>query len=583
MRDMKPDEIEQPVHVPSEGEPFELLDEVALCARASGMDMGRVRELADFARERDQSLVEVMVERGGASEAALLCGLSELLGLRYIEDESLEISDEVIDAVSPGLATRYRLIPVELAGTTLRVAGSDPFNWRVWDDLMHFVGRPIEKSLATRQTISRLMKANYGVGADVVERLIAERSAQDLEVVSPISRQEAEDDAANEPTVVNLVSQLLSEAIQAGATDIHLEPYESRYRIRCRIDGMLEDISVPAAVSQLRLAVISRIKIMSNLDITEKRLPQDGRCHISFNGQDYDLRVSILPGVYGESVVIRLQTRQMVRLELETLGFRAEEQEKMAQLVSLPHGLLLVTGPTGSGKTTSLYTFLNRINTPTTKIITVEDPVEYWMEDIIQMQVHEDIGFTFARALRGMLRHDPDVLLVGEIRDRETADIAIRASLTGHLVFATLHTNDAASAVTRMLDIGIEPFLVSSSTIGILAQRLVRKICGNCRCETPANAMTQLEQDLVAQHPSVTLYRGAGCEQCRFTGYRGRTAVCEVLEMSPAIREMVQQRQSADKIRDQAMSEGMTALRESGMLAVLSGLTTMEEVMRVTH
>ncbi|MGE5608221.1 MAG: GspE/PulE family protein, partial [Bacillota bacterium] len=449
------------------------------------------------------------------------------------------------------------------------------------------LGRELEKVICPRSVITRMLKASYGIGADTVQRMLAERSAGDLQVVGGQTTDlSSEEQAANEPTVVNLVNQILAEAIRANATDIHFEAYEEKYRVRYRIDGMLEDVSMPVSVKQLRLALVSRIKIMSNLDITEKRLPQDGRCQVSLGGQEYDLRVSILPGMHGEAVVIRLQSRQMVKLDLEMLGFDAEEQQKVNQLISRPHGLILVTGPTGSGKTTTLYTCLSRINTPLVKIVTIEDPVEYWMENILQMQVHEEIGFTFARALRSMLRHDPDVMLVGEIRDRETADIAIRSSLTGHLVFATLHTNNAASAFARLIDVGVEPFLVASSVIGVVAQRLVRKVCPQCRRKVVVEQLSEYERQMMREAGcggELELWEGQRCEACRFTGYRGRTAVAETLLVTSGIRRLVQQREPAERIKELACREGMKTLRESALAAVGEGKTTMAEMMRVTQ
>jgi type II secretory ATPase GspE/PulE/Tfp pilus assembly ATPase PilB-like protein len=325
---------------------------------------------------------------------------------------------------------------------------------------------------------------------------------------------------------------------------------------------------------------------MSKLDITEKRLPQDGRCQVSMGTQQYDLRISILPGIYGEAVVIRLQSRQMVDLDLEALGFEAEEQHKIERLIHRSYGLMLVTGPTGSGKTTTLYTCLHKINQPHIKIVTIEDPVEYWMDNILQMQIHDSIGFSFGRALRSMLRHDPDVMLVGEIRDRETADIAVRSSLTGHLVFSTLHTNDAASAMTRMIDIGIEPFLVASSVLGVLAQRLVRKVCLHCREEISSDKLGYFEQQLLrsaGHQEDMKLWQGRGCEKCRFTGYRGRTAIGETLLVSPAIRTLVQQRAPAEHIKQIACREGMQTLRKNALRAAQTGKTNIMEVLRVTQ
>ena len=570
----------------SEHRPFEILDEVRLCARAAGLDAARVRELAHFAAERERPLIDVLVERGGVSEFELIREVAGLLELPLLAREPEEIPDSIRSAVSPALAIRHHVMPIEKRDGKLRVAWWDPFDWQRWDEFAQLLGRPVEMVLCPRPIIEKMLKANYGIGADTVERLLAESPDTVMHVRGPVTTDLSEEEAANEPTVVNLVNQILTEAIRMNATDIHLEPYEGRYRVRYRIDGMLEDISVPPSVSKLRLAIVSRIKIMSNLDITEKRLAQDGRCQVALAGQDYDLRISILPGIYGEAVVIRLQTRQMVKLDLDSLGFETEEQAKVDDLIGRPYGLMLVTGPTGSGKTTTLYTCLGKISRPESKIITIEDPVEYWIEDILQMQVHEAIGFTFARALRHMLRHDPDIMLVGEIRDRETADIAIRSSLTGHLVFATLHTNDAASAATRLIDIGIEPFLVASSVHGILAQRLVRRICRDCKCAVQAASLTRFEQETVRRMSELKdsdLWQGNGCEHCRFTGYRGRRAVGEVLVVSPAIRQLIQQSEPAEVIKAMACREGMRTLRDTALLAARTGSTTLSEVLRVTQ
>jgi type II secretory ATPase GspE/PulE/Tfp pilus assembly ATPase PilB-like protein len=560
-------------------------DEITMCAEAAGVPEDRVREVAGFARGRNQSLVRALVERGKVDESQLLRGLAKLLNLPFIE-EDVQVPAEVRSQISPALAMRHSVLPLREVNGLLQVACSDPFDWRQWDDLCHVVGRPLQQVLCPRPLITKMLKSGYGVGADTIHRMLAGRTpAGGPGQGAKVNDLSTEEQAANEPTVVNLVNQILSDAIRAGATDIHFEAYEDRYRIRYRVDGMLEDVSMPASVNLLRLALVSRVKIMSNLDITEKRLPQDGRCQVSLGGNDYDLRVSILPGVYGEAVNIRLQSRQMVKLDLEALGFEPDDRDKIDRLIARPHGLVLVTGPTGSGKTTTLYTCLGKITTPAVKVVTIEDPVEYRTENILQMQVHEEIGFTFARALRSMLRHDPDIMLVGEIRDRETADIAIRSSLTGHLVFATLHTNDAASAFTRLTDIGIEPFLAASSTIGVIAQRLVRKVCRHCARPVPVEAATLAESRLLgdaANAPSHVV-EGRRCEHCRFTGYLGRTVISEVLPASAQIRRLVQERRSSDTIKAAACEEGMRTLRESAMDAVRKHRTTVAEALRATQ
>ncbi|MCY2951751.1 MAG: GspE/PulE family protein [Planctomycetota bacterium] len=565
-----------------------IVDEVTLCAEASGLDIDRVRELSDFARDRQRSMIEVLVEKGQIDEPTLLKGLAEQLELPFLGQEIKQLGPEILASISPALAIRHHVIPLEEVDGRLQVACWDPLDGQMWDDLCQVMGRALDKVICPRPIIDRMLKASYGIGADTVQRMLADRGEKDIQVVGAktTNLSSSEEAAANEPTVVNLVNQVLADAIRANATDIHFEAYEEKYRVRYRIDGMLEDVSMPVSVKLLRLALVSRIKIMSNLDITEKRLPQDGRCQASLGGQDYDLRISILPGVHGEAVSIRLQNRQMVKLDLEALGFEATERQKINQLIVRPHGLILVTGPTGSGKTTTLYTCLSKINIPSVKIETIEDPVEYWMENILQMQVHEEIGFTFARALRSMLRHDPDVMLVGEIRDRETADIAIRSSLTGHLVFATLHTNDAASAFTRLLDIGIEPFLVASSVIGVVAQRLVRKVCPLCKRRVLAESLDDFGRQMMQAAgcgEEVKLWEGQRCESCRFTGFRGRSAVAEVLPVTPGIRRLVQQREPAERIKELACLEGMRTLRESAILGVKEGKTTLAEVLRVTQ
>ena len=565
----------------------EPLGEIALCAAAAGMQEAQVRELAVFASQRGERLIDSLVARAGVDELALARGLGRLLDLPVLESELTGIPPDILAQVPPTLAASHQVIPLAQANGKLRVACWDPFDWQGWDDLAYLLGLPLEKVLAPRSLIIRMINANYGLGADTVARLVATDTRESIappagQLVTDLS----EEEAANEPTVVNLVNRILSEAIRSNATDIHFEPHEGRYRIRYRIDGMLEDVPTPSNIHVLRLAVVSRIKIMSGLDITEKRLPQDGRARVALAGQNCDLRMSVLPGIHGEAVVIRIQNRQVVQLDLSALGFEDHERQAIDRLISRPHGLFLATGPTGSGKTTTLYTCLLKVCSPQIKIVTIEDPVEYWMDDVLQMQVHEGIGFSFATALRSMLRHDPDVMLVGEIRDLETAEIAIRSALTGHLVLASLHTNDAASAVTRLCDIGIESFLVASSVQGILAQRLVRRVCPNCREEVLPDSLDEFSRAMLGSLPlgdNSVLVRPKGCESCRFTGFRGRMAVGEVLTVSAAIRRLIQQRESADAVKEAACREGMRLLRDNAMRAAAGGKTTISEALRVTQ
>lgn len=548
------------------------MDELRILALASGVDEDRVRELAELADRTGQSPLRILVERESVDEQGLLRRLADDLGLTIWTRPSEAIPTQVIERLPASLATRYEVFPVGVEGGELVLVTHDPFEWRRWDELVHLIDAPVRRVLAPRNLIAGLIKTYYGLGADTVERLMEGRGDQELQVADAGTDLSGEE-AANEPTVVNLVNKILSEAIVANATDIHFEPYDSKYRVRYRIDGMLEEVSIPVSVKFLKSAMVSRLKIMSHLDITEKRLPQDGRARVNLGNSEYDLRVSILPGVYGEAINIRLQSRQMVQLELPGLGFQPSEQAKVESLIDRPHGLVLVTGPTGSGKTTTLYTCLSRINKPETKIITIEDPVEYWMDDVLQMQVHEEIGFDFSRALRSMLRHDPDVMLIGEIRDRDTADITIRSALTGHLVFATLHTNDAVGAVSRLLDIGIEPFLAASSISGIVAQRLVRRVCSECKELKTTEGLAELEQSWV----------GRGCKACRHSGYRGRTVVAEVMPVTAAIRELIQTRAPADRIKEEAKRAGMQTLYDSAVQAVRDGRTTLAEAMRITQ
>ncbi len=564
----------------------EVQDEVSLCAKAAGMTIDRALELASFARERRESLLEAMLARTDVDEGQFLHRLATLVGVPYLHREVEQVDDDVLDRISPAMAARYEVMPIEDAGGTLRVACWNPFDWQGWDEFAHIADQPLERILCSRSRIDEMIKANYGIGAAAVDHLVSAGGIEQASNVSSAATDLSAEDAANEPTVVNFVNRVLVEAINADATDIHFEPYDKKYRIRYRIDGMLEDVPIPPSLETLRYAIVSRVKIMSGLDITEKRLPQDGRAQVSLGGQTCDLRVSILPGVHGEGVVIRVQNRQTVKLDLGALGFREDERSAIGRLIARPHGLILVTGPTGSGKTTTLYTCLSNVRSPRTKIITIEDPVELWMDGMLQMQVHEDIGFTFARALRSMLRHDPDIMLVGEIRDNETAEIAIRSALTGHLVFATLHTNDAASAVARLGDIGIEPFLLASSLQGVLAQRLVRRVCLDCRKKITPEQLDDYGRAVLARAAlgsETTLWRGEGCEACRFTGYRGRMVVGELLLVSAEIREMIQQREPASRIRALARRQGMTTLHESALLAVREEHTALAEVMRVTQ
>lgn len=455
--------------------------------------------------------------------------------------------------------------PMEWRGGALVVALPDPDDIQTIDDLRLFLQCDVVPVPAEASEIAEALRRHYGVGAETLEELSADGQGERAVKIEGAEELESRSEDAS---VIKFVKQVFLEAFDARATDIHVEPYEGELRIRRRIDGILYEAAVPPSVKNFQSSILSRIKVMANLDIAERRLPQDGRIRVKVGGSDLDLRVSVLPTPLGESVTIRLLTGKAF-LDLEHLGFFKKDMEYLESALRKPHGIALLTGPTGSGKTTTLYAFLSKINRQEQKIITIEDPIEYQIRGITQVQVQPKIGLDFAAGLRSMLRHDPDVMMVGEIRDLETAEIAIRVALTGHLVFSTLHTNDAPGSVTRLLDMGLEPYLVASSLECVIAQRLVRMICAKCK---------QVESESGGNR----IFRGKGCEDCHFTGFRGRTVIYEILEVSRDIRDSILNRVSADRIREKALAQGMRPLRQCGFEKVFAGLTTPEEVMRVT-
>ncbi|MDP2939567.1 MAG: ATPase, T2SS/T4P/T4SS family [Candidatus Omnitrophota bacterium] len=525
-----------------------------------------------------------LIKLGFATEEEIWPILSEQLEIDYVKLKEIKIDHEAIKKVPAKLVYHYKLMPIKLTEDTLTIAVNNPLDIHVLDEVGLLVGMKIKAVLAGEKDILEAIRKYYGVGAETIEQII------DSEGVNERALPKTEDieDLATDASIGKFVNQILLEAYKDRATDIHIEPYEDELRVRYRIDGILYDAKVPPTIKHFQSAINSRIKIMAGLNIAEKRLPQDGRIKVKVGDVDLDLRVSFLPTPFGESVVIRLLSSAIL-YSLEDLGLSQGDLKILDSLIKKPHGIIFVTGPTGSGKTTTLYACLSKINKTENKILTIEDPIEYQLLGITQIQVYPRIGLTFAQGLRSMLRHDPDIMMVGEVRDFETAEITIRVALTGHLVFSTLHTNDAATAITRLLDMGIEPYLVSSSVECFIAQRLVRLICPECKFQVPVKEQLFKEEilkefDLADVDLSkLEIFEGKGCEACKFTGYKGRTGIYEFLVVNDAIREMVLQRLPANQIKKKAVSLGMRTLRQDGWQEVTKGITTVSEVIRVTQ
>jgi len=530
---------------------------------------------------------------GYITEDVLLAFLGKQCGVSYVSlSEYGEIGEEVIRSVPESIARHQTLIPIELDGRTLTIAMSDPLNVFAIDDLRLMTGKEVNVVIASETEIKNAIEKYYGARGSI-ENILKEmelsvKDEANVEVVKKTNAG-AEDiialeAAGEEAPIIKIVNFLLAGAVKAGASDIHIEPYEKTLRVRYRIDGVLHEVSAPP--KKLQNAVASRLKIMASLDIAERRLPQDGRIKIRVLDKEVDLRVSVLPTSFGEKVVMRILDASSLCLDLTKLGFEPDALSVYKKNIEVPYGIILVTGPTGSGKSTTLYSTLSTLNYPDRNIITIEDPVEYVLQGINQVQAKPDIGLTFAAGLRAFLRQDPDIIMVGEIRDTETAEIAINAALTGHLVFSTLHTNDAPGAVTRLNNMGIEPFLTTSTVIMVVAQRLVRVICKHCKepYEVPADFVSSIgvKAEYIKGKKKVTLYRGKGCDNCSSTGYRGRTACFEVMEINDDIRELVLNRESTHIIKAKARERGMVTLRETAIKKLLAGITTVEEVMRVT-
>ncbi len=514
-----------------------------------------------------------------AKEAVFLEKFAAVLGLEYVDLAKVRPTDEALQLLPARAVYQYNALPLQIAGETLIVALADPLNTAAADGIRLACRKPVRIRLAPYEDIDKAIKKYYGVGAEAIEAMIEDGRYDVSDTEANISKIDV-NEMGQEASIVRFVNQIIAEADRQGATDIHVEPMESELRIRYRIDGMLHKVDVPPQINRLKAAIISRLKVMANLDIAEKRLPMDGRIGIRLNSEDIDIRVSTCPTAYGESVSLRLLQKAGNFVQLKDLGMSERDLNLTKKLIARPNGIILVTGPTGSGKSTSLYAFLHEINRVDVRIMTAEDPIEYEMAGINQVLVRSDIGLTFARALRAFLRQDPDIIMVGEIRDAETAEIAINASLTGHLVFSTLHTNDAAGAFARLVDMGAEPFLVASAVAGVLAQRLARRLCPACRRQL---ALKEGWWDQPTPPPQDYVYEPVGCDACGQKGYRGRGAIFELLNVSEAIGSKIIAHASSAEIRKLAMEEGMATLRQDGWRKVFNGFTSVGELMRVTE
>jgi type II secretory ATPase GspE/PulE/Tfp pilus assembly ATPase PilB-like protein len=524
-----------------------------------------------------ESIDKMLAKESLVRDVDILQELSKLTNIPFHHIADFDIKKESIVKVQPRIAIRYNIVPVKLSGGTITLATCEVPAIATVDSLRMLLNMAIDWVLCTETDITKSIKHFYGLGAETIDNIVEETGAK-VDVQSTDVSVESADAG-----IVRFVNQIIGEAIRMEATDIHIEPFENKLRVRYRIDGILQDVPIPKGAPQLKKAIASCLKIMADLNIAEKRKPHDGRISVRSGGDDFDLRVSILPSSHGETACLRILNRKTMFIDIEHLGLTGAQLPLLNYLSDLPHGVILLTGPTGSGKTTTLYAVLSRINKNDVKIITVEDPIEYQMEGISQIQVHSQIGLTFANILRSILRHDPDIILIGEIRDMETADIAVRASLTGHLVFSTLHTNDAPSAITRLTDMGVEPYLISSCLEGAIAQRLVRRICAACREEmTPDETILA---EIASAYPDrikgAKFYKGRGCPDCNFTSYRGRLAIFEIMVLNDAIRGMIVHQRPSNEIKHKAIENGLVTLRKDGWRAVLDGNTSIDEVVRV--
>ncbi len=553
-------------------------------------EMGKISELDIQEALQDQkarggAIGKILSDKGLVTDEDLRIAIAKQSGMEPVNLDEIVMTSDLLDMVPAHVAETYQVIPVDFDGSVLTLALADPQNVSALDDMKFMLNVDVKGALSDATSVEAALAKYYSDRSESMESLLGSMDSGEMEVMDDSRHQMMDMDQlekdVNAAPVVKLLNMVLLSAIKDRASDIHLEPFEKEFKIRYRVDGVLYEMMPPPI--QLARAVISRVKVMSNLDIAETRLPQDGRIELNIAGRPVDLRVSTLPTMYGESVVMRVLDRGQVSLDLEQIGLRSKDLEIIRKLILKPNGIILVTGPTGSGKTTTLYSCLNEANDPMTKIITTEDPVEYNIDGIVQIPINEDIGVTYAACLRAILRQDPDKILVGEIRDLETAQIAVEASLTGHIVFSTLHTNDAPSSVIRLVDLGIEAFLLTATVEAVVAQRLVRRVCSECKEEFEPTDEVLMELELTRSDvQGRTFFYGKGCKVCNGSGYKGRIALFEIMMMSDRLRDLIMDGASTQEIQNAAREEGMQTLRDAGLIHIYDGVTTIEEVVKET-
>ena len=575
---------------PSSPTPADAHDVIALLQQQGALTAEQAEQARRRAMRGAVPLHQAIIDLGFASEEVVFRGLAQNQGLPFIALTGQDIPDAVKQRVPAKVAFHYRFAPLAIEHLTIRAAFASPPAAADRESLHLVLGFRLDPVIATPSDIMRTLKQAYGLGAETVLQIRQDRALQkraDKVTYDDFTGQDVSDADEETASIIHLVNQILLEALELQCTDIHLEPYPTTSRLRYRVDGMLRDIPTPPGIRELHEAIVTRLKVMANVNIAERRLPHDGRIRVRIGEEKFDLRMSVLPTRFGETLCLRILNREAIFRELDQMGFNPTQMTILNNLIDLPHGMVLMTGPTGSGKTTTLYAALSKVRdrSQDLKIITVEDPVEYELEGTSQVQVRADIGLTFASGLRSILRHDPDIILIGEIRDNETAEIAIRSALTGHLVLSTLHTNDSVGAVNRLVDMGIEPFLVGSSLIAALAQRLVRRICPHCK-EPDPNLQPKIKAEIVeslnVKPEDVNAWVGRGCTECDQSGYRGRIAILEVFLLDEVMQDMVSRHAPTIELRATARESGMRSLRDSGWEKVLAGQTTVKEITRMT-